>query len=89
MGFHINMVGHVMVMEPHICKGWRLLKATPRSRPVECFDRIETTTTFGRPLRLLMVILQSYVGGLMLFAAVDRARSIPLFYGSASGGPYQ
>ena len=88
MGLHINIVGRsVKAMEPHTyARGVAFTESNVSESEslLEYFARTETAEDF----RVSVESLNGYFAvalkrGLTLFAAVDRARSIPLFYGSA------
>jgi len=88
MGFHINLVGRdVKAMEPHSYARGVAFTESNASKPESLLEYFARTETVG-DFRMSVASLNGYFAvvlkrGSTLFAAVDRARSIPLFYGSA------
>ncbi len=93
MGFHINITGRsVLASHAHTyVRGTAFIgidTSTPQSL-LGYFDRIESEDEF----RSSMVLLNGFFAVVceresVLFAGVDRIRSIPLFYGSAGNECY-
>ncbi len=93
MGFHINMTGRgIMASDSHTHVRGSAFVGNETSEPqdlLEYFDKVEWEDEF----RSSVISLNGYVAVVCqrdskMFAAVDRARSIPLFYGCVNNELY-